>query len=89
MDKQKRIEEMANEIAKACPDLAQDSCNGIPCVTCLTTTLVNAGYGNLKEFAKRLKSIAFNGYKDGTTGEIVYAVTIADIDELLKEYGID
>ena len=49
---EKQIEEMemtqidllANDINKHCPDLKENYCGGIHCVTCLASALYNAGY---------------------------------------------
>lgn len=45
------------------------------------TILINAGYGNLKEFAEKLKEQA-GYYRCGTS----QMVRVDQIDELLKEY---
>lgn len=50
--------------------------------------LQEVGYGNIKkavkEFAEKLKSMAFYGY-DNLNNEQIHAVDIADIDELIKK----
>lgn len=61
MNKEKEIEEMANLIAIACPDLIDENCGGTSCVSCLTKKLYNAGYGNVtqavQEFAEKVKPL--------------------------------
>ncbi len=52
--KEQQIEEMANTIAKACPDLLEDNCDGIPCVSCLAEKLYNAGYRKKEEIEKQV-----------------------------------
>jgi hypothetical protein len=41
---QKQIEEMANDLAQHCPDLVANCCGAMPCVSCLTKFLYDAGY---------------------------------------------
>lgn len=44
MTDKKQIEEMANDIAKICPDLVESGCGQINCVTHLTLSLYKEGY---------------------------------------------
>ena len=39
-----QIKEMANDIAKICPDLVENGCGQVNCVTHLTLSLYNIGY---------------------------------------------
>ena len=49
MEKQKQIEEMANDIASICPDLVDSGCMGYDCVECLTRKLKKLGYRKQSE----------------------------------------
>jgi hypothetical protein len=44
MSKEKQIDEMANDIAKICPDMVENGCGQVNCVTHLTLSLHKAGY---------------------------------------------
>lgn len=85
MDKKQQIEEMA----KAIPDMVQLGSWAFDLTSTYTPQqaflkkkaiayeLVNVGYGNLKEFARFIKSKLF---------DLGNVVTEPDIDDLLKEY---
>lgn len=52
MEKQiekQEIEEIANDIAKICPDLVENCCGQVNCVTHLTLSLYKAGYRRQSE----------------------------------------
>ena len=51
MDKQKQIEEMANDIAKCCPDLVYNGCGTENCITCLAVYLLNKWQPKIPENA--------------------------------------
>lgn len=104
MTKQERIEEMANYIAKCCPDKVDDGCfdKNMNCVSCIAMELYNAGYRKEDEvrketaekFAERLKQlICDNTYpyfdKDGKPVIIWNTDGFGKIDELLEQYGVD
>ena len=44
MSREKQIEEMGNDLAQHCPDLAENCCGASSCVSCLVRFLHNAGY---------------------------------------------
>ena len=54
MTKEQQIQEMANIIANACPDLVEDNCAGIYCVDCLAEKIYNAGYRKKEEIEKQV-----------------------------------
>lgn len=43
-EKKRHIEEMANDLAKICPDLVENCCGQVNCVTHLTLSLSKMGY---------------------------------------------
>ena len=49
MSDEKRIEELANDIASICPDLVDSGCMGYDCVACLTRKLEKLGYRKQNE----------------------------------------
>ena len=51
MTKQEQIAEMANDIAKCCPDKVDDGCfdKKMNCVSCIAMELYNAGYRKVPE----------------------------------------
>lgn len=51
MTKKEQIEEMANNIAKCCPDKVDDGCfdKKMNCVSCIAMELYNAGYRKVPE----------------------------------------
>lgn len=54
MDKDKQIEEMANDLAKICPDLVENCCGQVNCVTHLTLSLSKIGYRKSSEVAREI-----------------------------------
>ena len=44
MSRDKQISEMANDLAKICPDLVENCCGQVNCVTHLTLSLSKLGY---------------------------------------------
>ena len=52
---QKQIEEMANDLAKICPDLVENCCGQINCVTHLTLSLSKMGYRKASEIFEELE----------------------------------
>ena len=49
MNREKQIEEMANDIAAMCPDLVDSGCGDLSCVTCLAKGLEQIGYRKQSE----------------------------------------
>lgn len=87
MDKQKRIEEMAKNTG-ACEHPERNCLEKKgDCAECsmyaISQSLHNAGYGNLKDFVQWLKA------KGQTQYDNADYIDVDDLDELLKEYGID
>lgn len=83
MDKQKQIEGMAQTLCKKynhgeifC-SYENAKCDLCCCDAEKAQLLVNAGYGNLKEFASFIKGKLF---------DLGNVITEQDIDDLLKEY---
>ena len=54
LNKDKQIEEMANDLAKICPDLVENCCGQINCVTHLTLSLSKMGYRKASEVAREI-----------------------------------
>lgn len=90
MDKQKQKEEIRNILCANiyCGDIECEQCRVSQCAE----ALIDASYGNLKEFAERLKECLVKAsdidlyphYSDGYN-RALEAVS-GKIDELLKEY---
>jgi hypothetical protein len=51
---EKQIEEMANDIAKICPDLVENCCGQVNCVTHLTLSLSKIGYRKASYVAREV-----------------------------------
>lgn len=90
MDKQKRIDKMVSIVnlssypCEECEHGAQKHLSNA-CYSCEMEALVNAGYGNLREFAEMLKKRCERN-SDAVGGCGGYCVSPLEIDELLKEY---
>ena len=54
MNRDNQIEEMANDLAKICPDLAENCCGQINCVTHLTLSLSKMGYRKASDVAREI-----------------------------------
>ena len=54
MNRDKQIEKMANDIAKICPDLVENCCGQINCVTHLTLSLSKIGYRKAEDVAREI-----------------------------------
>ena len=54
MNRDKQIEEMANDLAKICPDLVENSCGQVNCVTHLTLSLSKMGYRKSTDVAREI-----------------------------------
>ena len=54
MNSDNQIEKMANDIAKICPDLVENCCGQINCVTHLTLSLSKIGYRKSSEVAREI-----------------------------------
>jgi hypothetical protein len=50
----KQIEEMANDLAKICPDLVENCCGQVNCVTHLTLSLSKMGYRKSTDVAREI-----------------------------------
>lgn len=48
----KQIEEMANDLAKICPDLVENCCGQVNCVSHLTLSLSKIGYRKSTDVAR-------------------------------------
>lgn len=89
MTKQKQIEEIANDIAKCCPNKVDDWCfdKNMNCVSCIAMELYNAGYRKCeevrketaKEFAEKVKAKAV---QEAEVEDYVCYI----VDRVLKEY---
>jgi hypothetical protein len=53
-NEKKQIEEMANDIAKICPDLVENCCGQVNCVTHLTLSLSKIGYRKASDVAREI-----------------------------------
>ena len=97
----KQIEEMANDIAKICPDLVENCCGQINCVTHLTLSLSKMGYRKASEVAREIfeeiekiidnhyNKHIFGSYLEDTEKEAVMDFSgdvTYDIAELKKKY---
>ena len=51
---EKQIEEMANDIAKICPDFVENYCGQVNCVTHLTLSLSKIGYRKASDVAREI-----------------------------------
>lgn len=54
MSRDKQIEEMANDLAKICPDLVENCCGQINCVTHLTLSLSKIGYRKASDVVREV-----------------------------------
>ena len=54
MSRYKQIEEMANDLAKICPELVENCCGQVNCVTHLTLSLSNLGYRKSSDVAMEI-----------------------------------
>ena len=54
MNKDKQIKDMANDLAIICPDLVENSCGQINCVTHLTLSLSKIGYRKASDVAREI-----------------------------------
>ena len=84
---EKQIEEMANDLAKICPDLVENYCGQINCVTHLTLSLSKIGYRKASEVAREIfaevDKLAYRYLNDAdySGGDLIY-----DLTELKKKY---
>lgn len=85
MNKEKQIEEMAIAIGEALGLTYEGERLPFSLHTrnYLAKALVNAGYGNLKEFAERLKQ------KSAYLGSVCFDAYKGHIEETLKEMGVE
>lgn len=88
MEKEKQIEEMIKITdSHNCPK-GQCFKFGYSCNRCKIETLVNAGYGNVKEavkeFAERIKMAFYYEFD-----ELIPSIMSDKIDEIAKEYGVE
>lgn len=86
-NKEMQIKELANEIARACPDLVQDNCDGKSCVSCLVEKLYNAGYRKADEVEKEVvKAILYDFDKRCPNSSIGRSLWM---DRIRREYGVE
>lgn len=50
----KQIEEMANDLAKICPDLVENGCGQVNCITHLTLSLSKIGYRKASDVVREI-----------------------------------
>ena len=50
----REIDEMANDLAKICPDLVENCCGQVSCVTHLTLSLSKLGYRKASDVAREI-----------------------------------
>lgn len=76
----KQIEEMANDIAKICPDLVENCCGQINCVTHLTLSLSKIGYRKATDVAEEISrdiiEPVWEAYKNSASAETVLLVAL-------------
>ena len=84
----KQIEEMANDIAQICPDLVENCCGQINCVTHLTLSLSKMGYRKASEGALEVIAEIEKINKQYCT-TIASAIIKAKLAELKKKYTED
>ena len=63
MDKQKRIEELGQDIYDNCPELCENGCGGMPCYKCIAEALQRDGYRKIPEGAVVLTREEYDGLK--------------------------
>ena len=90
MTENKQIQEMANDIAKICPNLVEDCCGQVNCVTHLTLSLSKIGYRKASEVAKEviadIRQSLINMVLLNITGEEYdLAKAIADVEKKYTE----
>lgn len=71
-DEKKQIEEMANDLAKICPDLVENCCGQVNCVTHLTLSLSKIGYRKerIGRWVEKNPNIKTARIKDNMSNEI-------------------
>ena len=62
----KHIEEMANDLAKICPDLVENCCGEINCVTHLTLSLSKLSYRKTSDVAREIFDGVMQAIEEGT-----------------------
>lgn len=85
----REIEDMANDLAKICPDLVENCCGQVNCVTHLTLALSKLGYRKSTDVAREIfdeveRKLIF--IRDADTDDIRGVVTIKDITRIKKKY---
>ena len=93
MNRDKQIEEMANDLAKICPDLVENCCGQINCVTHLTLSLSKMGYRKASDVAREIFEEIENAHDecihiDPTTniGYLLQTKFLNKLAELKKKY---
>jgi hypothetical protein len=97
------ITELANDIAKSCPDLVENGCGNDNCVACLAFKLIGLGYQKqsntadvvpqsdldlLKSLITHKEEEAYNkGYEDAKADILEKLQADIERDETLAEYG--
>ena len=79
----KKIEELANDLAKICPDLVEDCCGEVDCVTHLALSLSKLGYRRQDEVASEIISEIEQAIMAHGTN---YA--LKRLEEIKKKYGV-
>lgn len=81
-----QIKELANDIAQMCPNLCEDCCGDVNCVSCLAKGIIKQGYrkeGEVERLTVELKAMrgTANAYK------MHYERLKAEKDNLIKTYA--
>lgn len=86
----KQIEEMANDLAKICPDLVENCCGQVNCVTHLTLSLSKLGYRKTSAVAREIFEDV-DGITDlfakGIIGELEMYDMLADLKKKYESEG--
>jgi hypothetical protein len=94
----KQIEEMANDLAKICPDLVENCCGQVNCVTHLTLSLTKLGYRKstdvareifeeIEKFLKSQEALSENKRLKEVGDWIFHDYLPIQLAELKKKYG--
>lgn len=96
MNKEKQIEEIANDLNMHCCSLAEQFCGEMSCNSCITNYLYNAGYRKASEVAEEIFAEIEEKLSANLCGEFredsiewfdYYSLLLAeDIAELKKKY---
>lgn len=81
----KQIEEMANDLAKICPDLVENCCGQVNCVTHLTLSLSKIGYRKASDVVREIIGEILSTNTPDVDG--FFTIHISELTELKKKYG--